>query len=353
MSRIHLGLVLSALIATAACFALPDSTKDRLDMTAPQTRLIAKGAFSGAGLAGTRIVAVGARGLIAVSDDQAANWKQVPSPVASDLVAVRFVDASQGWIVGHDGVVLHSSDGGSNWQKQMDGRQAQKLLAEHFARLDAQGDPEAKRWLKEISLNYANGPEQSLLDLWFDDKNNGYVVGSFGTVFRTTDGGASWQPLMEKVRSADLVHLNAIRKVNGELYLASERGVVFKLDRTSGRFEPMPTGYKGSFFGLVEHDAQPLAFGLLGNAYLSSDAGKAWTKVETGLSANVTGAVPLSDGRVLLLGLDGAASLLDLKGKAAVAVKTDYSKPLTGAIELSSNKVLLVGQGGLRFAALP
>lgn len=353
MSRIHLGLVLSALIATAACLALPDSAKDRLDMTGPQTRLLANSPFSGAVMAGTRIVAVGARGLIAVSDDQAANWKQVPSPVASDLVTVRFVDANQGWIVGHDGVVLHSLDGGTTWQKQMDGRQAQKLLAEHFGSLDAKGDPDAKRWLKEISLNYANGPEQSLLDLWFDDKNNGYVVGSFGTVFRTADGGASWQPLMEQVRSDGLVHLNAIRKVNGDLYLASERGVVFKLDRASGRFEPLSTGYKGSFFGLTEHDAQPLALGLLGNAYLLTDAGKAWTKVDTGLGANVTGAVPLSDGRILLLGLDGAASLIDLKGSAPVTVKTNYSKPLAEAVQLSANKVLLVGQGGLRIATLP
>lgn len=353
MSRIHIGLALSALIATAVCFAVPGEYKDRLDMAAPQTHTLLRSAFSGADMAGMRIVAVGARGLIAVSDDNAENWKQVPSPVASDLVTVRFVDAKQGWIVGHDGVVLHSSDGGSTWHKQMDGRQAQKLLAEHFSSLDAKGDSEAKRWLKEIDLNYANGPEQSLLDLWFDDKNNGYVVGSFGTVFRTVDGGATWQPLMELVRSDELVHLNAIRRVNGDLYLASERGVVFRLDRASGRFEPLYTGYKGSFFGLVERDAQPLALGLLGNAYLSADAGKAWTKVETGLSANLTGAVSLSGGRILVLGLDGAASLLDLTGKVPVAVKTDYSKPLTGAIQLSANKVLLVGQGGLRFAALP
>ena len=353
MNLINLGLALSALIAMTVSFAIPGAYKDRLDMAAPQTRTLLRSAFSGADMAGMRIVAVGSRGLIAVSDDKAENWKQVPSPVASDLVTVRFIDANQGWIVGHDGVILHSSDGGSTWHKQMDGRQAQKLLAEHFGSLDAKGDPNAKRWLNEIALNYANGPEQSLLDLWFDDENNGYVVGSFGTVFRTIDGGASWQPLMEQVRSDELVHLNAIRRVKGDLYLASERGVVFKLDRTTGRFEPLSTGYKGSFFGLVEHDAQPLALGLLGNAYLYSDEGKAWTKVETGLSANVTGAVPLSDGRILLLGLDGAASLLDRKGKVPVSVKTDYSKPLTGAIQLSANKALLVGQGGLRFAALP
>lgn len=32
-------------------------------------------------------------------------------PVSSDLVAVSFPDAANGWAVGHDGVVLKTSDG--------------------------------------------------------------------------------------------------------------------------------------------------------------------------------------------------------------------------------------------------
>lgn len=353
MRRFQLGFILSLMIATAGCFALAHSGTDRLDMAAPSTRQLAKGAFSGVSLAGSRIIAVGARGIIAVSDDQAVTWKQVPSPVASDLVSVRFVDATEGWIVGHDGVVLHSVDAGATWHKQMDGRDAQKLLAAHFSHLDSLGDPKAKRWLREISLNYANGPEQSLLDLWFDDKKNGYVVGSFGTVFRTSDGGSSWEPLMDKVLSDELVHMNSILKLNSNIYMASERGVVFKLNHKSGKFEQLSTGYKGSFFGLIEQDAQPLAYGLLGNAYRLSNDSKSWSKIDTGLSANVTGAISLFDGRILLLGLDGSAALLNGKGEAPVVIKTNYSKPLVGALQLSTNRVLLVGQGGLRIAALP
>ena len=42
-------------------------------------------------------------------------------PVSSDLFAVHFANASKGWAVGHDGVVLASSDGGQSWTKQLDG----------------------------------------------------------------------------------------------------------------------------------------------------------------------------------------------------------------------------------------
>ncbi len=35
-----------------------------------------------------------------------------------------FSHAAKGWAVGHDGVVLHTSDGGESWRMQLDGNQA-------------------------------------------------------------------------------------------------------------------------------------------------------------------------------------------------------------------------------------
>ena len=78
--------------------------------------------------AGDRLVAVGQRGHVVVSSDGGATWKQAQVPVSSDLVAVYFVDAKQGWAVGHDGVILHTADGGEYWELQLDGRKANDLL---------------------------------------------------------------------------------------------------------------------------------------------------------------------------------------------------------------------------------
>ena len=50
-----------------------------------------------------------------VSDDEGTSWRQVESPVSSDLVAVRFVSAYQGFASGHDGVILATTDGGEHW----------------------------------------------------------------------------------------------------------------------------------------------------------------------------------------------------------------------------------------------
>ena len=43
-------------------------------------------------------------------------------PVAFDdagVHAVQFVDASEGWACGDDGVVWHSMDGGKSWERQL------------------------------------------------------------------------------------------------------------------------------------------------------------------------------------------------------------------------------------------
>ena len=71
--------------------------------------------------AGERLVAVGERGLIIVSDDDGRNWQQAAVPVSATLTAVSFPTPDKGWAVGHAGIILHRDDGGSSWHLQFDG----------------------------------------------------------------------------------------------------------------------------------------------------------------------------------------------------------------------------------------
>ncbi len=59
----------------------------------------------------------GERGIVLLSDDAGVSWRQAKVPVSVSLTAVQFVDAEQGWAVGHLGVVLHTQDGGGNLAK--------------------------------------------------------------------------------------------------------------------------------------------------------------------------------------------------------------------------------------------
>ena len=79
---------------------------------------------------GNKLVAVGQRGHIIFSHDGGESWVQADVPVSSDLVAVSFASELQGWAVGHDGVVVHTDDGGLTWTLQLDGHETSKLIPE-------------------------------------------------------------------------------------------------------------------------------------------------------------------------------------------------------------------------------
>jgi photosystem II stability/assembly factor-like uncharacterized protein len=91
---------------------------DVLDTPAASSALAARSLINGVARAGHRIVGVGQRGHIVFSDDGGKRWTQARVPVSADLVAVSFPSARQGWAVGHDGVVLHTSDAGATWVRQ-------------------------------------------------------------------------------------------------------------------------------------------------------------------------------------------------------------------------------------------
>ena len=72
------------------------------------------------------------------------------------LFAVHFANLTHGWIVGTNGLILHTTDGGKTWLRQ------------------------------QSTVN------QSLRDVAFRDENRGWAVGEKGLILHTTDGGNMW-----------------------------------------------------------------------------------------------------------------------------------------------------------------
>ena len=66
-----------------------------------------------------KIVAVGVHGIIIISNDTGSSWIQAEKvPFSNTLTDVQCVSESQCWAVGHDLTILHSVDGGMNWDVQ-------------------------------------------------------------------------------------------------------------------------------------------------------------------------------------------------------------------------------------------
>lgn len=322
---------------------------DVLDKPAQASPLASRSLMQAVVRAGDRLVAVGQRGHVVLSTDGGTTWRQATVPVSSDLAAVYFVDGREGWAVGHDGVVLHTADGGESWQLQLDGRKTNDLLVGAMARKVA-ADPtseSAKALLAEAKRYQEQGADKPFLDVWFSDARNGYVVGAYNLVFRTADGGRTWEPWFDRTDNPKFFNLYSIRPVARDLYIAGEGGIVLKLDATAQRFKALAVPYKGSFFGVAAAGNAVLAFGLRGNVWRSDNGGIGWTKVDAGLPAAIVGATSAAGGGVLLADAGGRIAKSNDGGRSFRPIALKQPVPVTGFADLGDGRLALAGPRGV------
>jgi photosystem II stability/assembly factor-like uncharacterized protein len=344
---VQCATVLAAVLRCGLAFGAPGAFVDPLDAPAETVASPATQPMTALTHAGDRLVGVGQRGVIVVSDDHGHQWKQAASPVQSDLTAVYFASPEQGWAVGHDGVILHSSDGGSQWVRQLDGRQSNRSFVAYYQKAVAAGEAGMAPLQAQEERNAKAGPSLPYLDVWFENTQRGYAVGSFGTLAITEDGGKTWLPGLERIDDPDFLNLNAIRGIGGDVYIAGERGTVFRLDRASGKFMPLQSGYAGSFFGVAGNASRLFAFGLRGTVYESTDRGANWKKASTGTDSTLNGATVLSDGRVVICGSRALLLVADPATGVLRRVSADTPMLFAGVAPAGADRVALGGSSGM------
>ncbi|MFD1623491.1 WD40/YVTN/BNR-like repeat-containing protein [Azospirillum griseum] len=322
-----------------------------LTQPALTTPKAAGAAMLGLARAGQRLVAVGERGIILLSDDRGERWRQARVPVSVSLTAVRFVTERTGWAVGHFGVVLRTDDGGESWTKQLDGVAAARLVAQTAADLVRLGAPDAEG-LRETSLRLVEeGPDKPFLDLFFANEREGIIVGAYNLAFRTQDGGRSWTPWMHRLDNPKGLHLYGIAKgqgpAAGDLYIVGEQGVLLRSTDGGERFTALPSPYKGSWFGaLTTADGGLLAYGLRGSLYRSTDRGESWTAIDTGVASGIGAALALEGNRVVLASQTGDL-LTSRDGGATVQPAPARKAPLTALADGGGGRLALASLRGV------
>lgn len=299
----------------------------------------------GVAAVGNRVVAVGQRGVVVVSEDGGKNWKQAQVPVRTDLLAVHFPTARDGWAVGHGGAVIHTSDGGLTWTKQLDGHDVSRLIIEYYGKSDVVDGAQFVE--REKSLAEFGGT-QPLMGVHFEDAKRGYVVGTFNRILRTEDGGKTWTPLGHRVENPDELHFYGISAGKSGLFFVGEQGMVWMHDKAQDRFVARPTGYEGTLFGVVVGDRSLIAHGMRGSVYRSGDLGASWQRVDISGHAGVSGGLQLGDGRIVLTTLAGGLLIGSGAGESFETYRTAGAMSYFGVAPLDESGLVLVGAEGVR-----
>ena len=304
--------------------------------------------------ASDRAIAVGERGHVLVSESRS-DWRQVEGvPTRSTLTGVATI-GNLAWAVGHDGVILHSRDGGLSWMRQ------------RAAPFDPGSD------------DPRNGAP--LLDVFFLDAEHGYALGAYALLLRTDDGGATWGEVAlpggsasaeidaedgldeddswifdeedtEILEEAD-PHLNAITRLeDGTLFIVAERGAAFRSRGGDAPWERLTLPYDGSMFGVLALGPRHLlAYGLRGNVQESTDGGDTWQVLDTGTTLSLFGGTMLPGGGVVLVGANGI--VLHRRAGSATFEMTTYENanletPVLSTVQARDGSLLLLaGEKGL------
>ena len=124
-----------------------------------------------------------------------------------DIGNVYFTDMNTCFAVGYGGLIIKTTNRGTNWTKVL-----------------------------------PNGENKTFYDVKFADESTGFAAGDYGEVLRTTDGGLNWNLIQFNVDG-----FNTIAMVDRNIwYLGSfGNGKVFKTTNTGLTWDTLPTNHYG------------------------------------------------------------------------------------------------------------
>ena len=303
----NLKLFLAAILLVCLGFAGPASGSES-SVIAP---LSSHSLLLDAQRVGDNLIAVGERGHILISVDNGDSWKQMPVPTRATLTGVHFIDSQNGWVVGHDQVILRTRDGGKTWE----------LVHEN---IDA---------------------ESPLLDVFFLDAKHGYAIGAYGQFLESFDAGDSWEG---RWIGEDDFHLNQMIAVGNQLFIAAEAGFAYRSDDDGQNWTLLDPDYHGSFFGIFSvEESGLLLFGLRGNLFRSDNGGENWTLIETGTEASLTSGLQLDDGTLVITGLAGALLISQDNGQSFTLHQDPDRKGFSKLLQAADGSIIAVGNFGV------
>lgn len=237
---------------------------------------------------------VGDEGYIAQTEDGGRTWNTRRTNTFQWLYGVSFIDENRGWAVGSGGTVLETFDGGSSWDDVfLDIGSDVGLTSVYF--VDAQngwmvGDYGAIYSTDDAGLSWERQESPSSADLWtvtFVDSLTGWIVG-LSTVLRTDDGGATWNSVAIPglTTKPELTDSQTGENADGQMGVAASpdpSGEEIIVDDEFDEFEDAIFLYGVDF----ADELNGCIVGEAGTIYSTSDGGVTWTARNSGTDAEL------------------------------------------------------------------
>lgn len=219
------------------------------------------------------------------------------SKLRQNLYSTCFVTEDEGWAVGDLGRIFHTINGGLQWEIQNSGTKrpfvsiacvdGKTLFAAGQAGQISKTTDGGKTWTALKS-----GLTGQLLDIQFADANRGLAVGDYGHMVRTDDGGATWtnvavptdtklpEDVAEVVEPGDIVLYGVHFADRDHVWVVGEFGVVLASDDGGQTFHSQASAAETTLFGVYFLDTQRgWAVGMEATMVQTTDGGQTWTKI--------------------------------------------------------------------------
>lgn len=214
-------------------------------------------------------MAVGMMGTVLTTKDGGDSWKFHSYPTQRALFSVA-ITGDRAVITGQDGIILVRDERDAEWQ------------------------------------TIESGTKQRLLSIDIGNQGFGVIVGTYGTLLLSNDGGQSWTlvdpKLREQIEGGYKPHLNRVQVLgNGVAVIVGEFGLVVRSKDYGKTWTIMRQG-TSSLFGLdILPNGIGYAAGQVGAVLRTRDAGVTWQKLETGTDGNLLGVAVSADANTITI----------------------------------------------------
>ena len=278
-----------------------------------------------------------------------------------ELFAVHIGESERGWVVGKYGLILRTGDGGRSWTVQKAGT-TRTLTSVSFAN-DQRGFAVGSGGLilatidGGLSWNAQSSPTKNhLLSVYAPSQTKAYAVGAFGTILSTSNGGAMWRkdrlswenliPVL--IRQAGYLepNLNAVCFVNPEVgWIVGEFGLVLHTRDGGQTWTLQRHGRDLPELAAVKFRDERIGFavGQQGTLIKTRDGGKSWVEMKTGTKGLY--GIALSGQGGVIVG-DGVVWKTEDGGSNWAQVRSVPPHLWLGGVALKGKKGAAVGQAG-------